>query len=148
MKALTSPRAGVCYAGAGAIFTAAILISNQLKKDSNSNDCSVHYGSADGISWKVSASGRNCDTTAQQNTIQGSIDEWVDSVGDKLCGVHCLEMTHGGTWHGYVTIAPPGEDPSNYYCGSSTQTGACVSGGEKVSDGMSGLCEVRARADK
>lgn len=135
-SSVNAPRVGACAGVVSALGTVAILISNQLKSHSNNNDCSVHYGSADGISWKLSATGRNCDTTAQANTIQGSLDEYIESVGSKVCGVACLRLNHGGgTYRGYVTLAAPGYTPDNYYCGENDQFGSCVVGGKAVSTG-------------
>lgn len=133
MKRITAGRVGACAGTVSALGTVAILISNQLKSHSDNNDCSVHYGSADGISWQLSAMGRNCDTTAQAKTIQGSLDEYIESVGSKVCGVACLRLDHGGTYRGYVTLAAPNYKAENYYCGANDQFGGCVKGGKEVS---------------
>lgn len=131
---LTSGRVGCGIGAFGALATAAIFISSQIKQNSNNNDCELHVGQADGISWTIRATGRNCDTTAQQGTIQGAIDEYIDALGDKMCGVSCMVLSHGGgTWRGYVTISLDGSNPSNYYCGASQNWGNCYVGGVNVS---------------
>ena len=105
-----------------------------LEKNSNANDCSPHFASLDSLNWKMYATGDNCDTTAQQSTIEGALTKYVqDSANGSVCGVVCLKMTHGGTWAGFITLAAPGYDASNYFCDDYDSFGSCASGGEKDS---------------
>ncbi|KAI1327035.1 hypothetical protein F5Y16DRAFT_373057 [Xylariaceae sp. FL0255] len=32
-----------------------------------------------------------------------------------VCGTHCIQFTHGGTWTGYVMLAGQSQLPSDYY---------------------------------
>lgn len=72
----------------------------------------------DGISWVYYATGRNCDTTAEASTIQGAIKHHLQTTdGSKLCGTECLDLTHSGTWSGYLLIGPTSSFKSTTYCG-------------------------------
>jgi hypothetical protein len=126
----TSARAGVCVAIASYLTTTGFNIATQVKSSSNNHDCSVHNGHVDNVTWSTYATGNNCDTTAQASTIAGSIDKYLRAQDSNVCGVHCLKMTHGGTWTGYVTLAPQGTDLNSFYCGSSNSFGQCSSGGK------------------
>jgi hypothetical protein len=126
----TSVRVGVCTGIVSYLTTLGFSIANQVKSSSNKHDCSVHNGHIDNVTWSTYASGRNCDTTAQAGTIAGSIDKYLRAQDSNVCGVHCLKMTHGGTWTGYVTLAPQGTDLDSFYCGSSNSFGQCSSGGK------------------
>jgi len=130
-----SGRAAVCSSIAGIVTTIGIAIATSAKGSSN-DGCKVHSGAIDDVHWRVYATGKNgkqsdCGTTAQVNTIAGAIDEYLRDVDKDVCGVHCLKMTHGGTWAGYVTLAPAGLPLDNYYCGSAYSFGDCVHGGKK-----------------
>ncbi|KAL6831562.1 hypothetical protein V8C40DRAFT_236752 [Trichoderma camerunense] len=127
----SSARAGVCVAVTAVIAQVSLGIAGLVKGDSDKHDCKAHSGSIDGVSWKVYATGRNCDTSAELKTIQGAIAEYLRSVDDHVCGVHCLKLTHGGTWTGYVTLAPKGNNLDTFYCGSSNSFGHCVDGGKE-----------------
>ena len=121
---------GVCVSVAAFTAQVALGIAGLVKSDSDANDCTEHSGSIDGVTWKVYATGRNCDTTAQLKTIQGAMTEYLDAQNNNVCGVHCLKLTHSGTFAGYVTIAPAGTSLDSFYCGQSNSFGDCVSGGK------------------
>lgn len=121
---------GVCVAIGAVTAQIALGIAALLKSDSNAHDCTAHSASIDGVTWKVYATGRNCDTTAQLNTIQGAVTKYLEKQNKKVCGVHCLKLSHGGTYNGYVTIAPAGTPLDGYYCGEFNAFGNCVSGGK------------------
>ncbi|KAJ8118252.1 hypothetical protein ONZ43_g4032 [Nemania bipapillata] len=123
-------RSGVCVALSGVVSAVAFGIASLVKADSDAQDCSTHTGTADNVTWSVYAEGQHCDTTAQLGTIAGAITNYLRAQGSNVCGVHCIRLTHGGTWEGYVTLAANGESISNYYCGSAFQFGSCGSGGE------------------
>ncbi|MCJ1271286.1 hypothetical protein MMC22_011186 [Lobaria immixta] len=121
---------GVCVAVGAVTAQIAFGIAGLMKSDSNANDCTAHTGSVDGVTWKVYATGRNCDTTAQLETIQGAVTKYLEEQDKNVCGVHCLKLSHGGTYVGYLTIAPAGENLDRYYCGEYQSFGDCVSGGK------------------
>lgn len=130
-----SGRAGVCASIAGIVTTIGVAIGTSAKGSSN-DGCKVHSGAIDDVHWRVYATGKNgkqtnCGTTAQVTTIAGAIDAYLRDVDKDVCGVHCLRMTHGGTWAGYVSLAPAGLPVDNYYCGPAYSFGNCVHGGKK-----------------
>lgn len=71
-------------------------IAGLVKGGSDKHDCKAHSGFIDEANWKVYATGKNCDTSAELETIQGAIAEYLRSVDDEICGVQCLKMTAGG----------------------------------------------------
>lgn len=120
-----------CVAIGSAVSGVAIAIAALIKTDSNNNDCSVHKGSYDNINYQVSATGNNCDTTAQQSTISGAINNFISTVDtNNICGVQCLQLTHGGTWSGYVLIGASSYDLNSYSCDLAGTFGNCASGGD------------------
>lgn len=121
---------GVCVAISAVVAQVSLGIAGLVKSDSNAHDCSEHSGSIDGVTWKVYATGRNCDTTAQLDTIQGAVTKYLEKQNKNVCGVHCLKLSHGGTFTGYVTLAPAGTSLDGYYCGQYNSFGDCVSGGK------------------
>lgn len=95
------------------------------------NDCSAHTGSVDNVFWKVYTTGAHCETTAQLGTIDRAIRKYFRSQNYQICGVRCIKLDHSGDYNGYVTLAPAGQNPSDYYCGSAYTFGNCGKGGEK-----------------
>lgn len=49
----------------------------------------------------------------------------------KLCRTECLDLTHGGTWDGYLLIGPASHFDSNMYCGPKLPFKHCDSGGKE-----------------
>lgn len=76
------------------------------------------------------STGRHCDTTAEQETIAGAIEHHIKNNGHKICGTQCLELTHGGTWHGYLLIGPASNFDHKAYCGPKVSFKHCDSGGK------------------
>ncbi|APA16250.1 predicted protein [Sclerotinia sclerotiorum 1980 UF-70] len=102
-----------------------------IKSLSDSGSCATSSGSLNGISFVYYTSGRNCDTTAQEDTIQGAIKQHLENVDQgSLCGTQCLNLSHGGTWEGYLLIGPADSFNSGAYCGSSLAWSQCTSGGK------------------
>jgi len=129
---VTLPAPSTCYAFGGTALTAAFLgytIAHNILSSSSNHDCTLHSSSLDSVTWEWFATGSNCDTTAQADTIQGGLQDYLANTGNQVCGVSCIKVTHGGTYAGYVTLAAPGYDPSYYYCGSGDTFGNCVDGG-------------------
>ncbi|KAJ6517861.1 hypothetical protein DFH09DRAFT_1332065 [Mycena vulgaris] len=81
------------------------------------HDCTIHGASIGGLQWRYSATGRNCDSTAQLKTIRGAIDAFLKDHVDGKCGNVCLKMTHDGTWTGYLSVTPVGA-PAPVNCGA------------------------------
>ncbi|KAJ7094094.1 hypothetical protein C8R44DRAFT_749616 [Mycena epipterygia] len=63
------------------------------------------------LRWRYTATGSNCDTTAQLTTIRGAIDAFLKESVEGQCRNVCLQMTHGGTWIGYLSVSPVGAPP-------------------------------------
>lgn len=118
------------FFGVGNVVTA---IANAAKANSDSKDCSYHEGEVDDLQYQIHATGSNCDTTATEETIAGGLKTYFDAHGGSVCDVHCVQQTHGGTYTGYLLIAPKGEDISKVKCDSSVRfpTADCGSGGQK-----------------
>lgn len=123
-------RSGVCVAVAAVLGSVGSTIASSIKGSSNNHDCTLHTGSIDNVTWQAYATGENCDTKASVGTIAGAIDEYLRDQNGAVCGVHCLKLSLGGKWTGYVTLAANGEALNTYYCGSSGSFGQCGSGGE------------------
>uniref|UniRef100_A0A060T4Z9 ARAD1B00198p n=1 Tax=Blastobotrys adeninivorans TaxID=409370 RepID=A0A060T4Z9_BLAAD len=121
-----------------------LWIADQLKKDSSSHYCpNGDEGSYDAyqgsepvtIYTKMWASGRNCDTIAERDTIAGSMWKLFEDKyknGDsyiKLPEAGCLSGNHGGT---YNTFLPFGTNKDKVYAQDcvNQKFPECVSGGE------------------
>lgn len=120
---------GVCVGVASILTQIGTGIGGALKGKSNKHDCTAQDGQIDNVTYRVYATGNNCDTTAQLGTIAGAMDKYLRDVGSDVCGTHCIQLTHGGTWTGYVTLAPAGTNVDSFYCGSSYSFGSCGKGG-------------------
>ncbi|KAJ7205508.1 hypothetical protein GGX14DRAFT_397654 [Mycena pura] len=120
---------GNCIQAAAFLAAIGVGIASILKSDSDNNDCTTHSGGVDSVTWEVYATGKNCNTDAELQTIAGAIDVYLRAQNKSVCGVHCIRLTHGGTYSGYVTLAAPGFNPDNFYCGSAYTFGQCGTGG-------------------
>ncbi|KAL2062387.1 hypothetical protein VTL71DRAFT_6653 [Oculimacula yallundae] len=95
------------------------------------HSCGKSYGSLDGISWVYYASGSNCDTTAESLTIAGAIKQHLSTVDHStLCTTDCLDLTHSGTWNGWLLVGPTNNFNTDLYCGPSLSFSTCKSGGK------------------
>ncbi|KAJ7614860.1 hypothetical protein FB45DRAFT_1109064, partial [Roridomyces roridus] len=120
-----------CYAGlsdSNSVKFIGDTIGGWVKSRSDSNDCSVFSGSVDGVQWRYYASG-DCSTTADLTTIRGAIDSFLSNNVNGRCQQMCLQMNHGGTWNGYLSITPAGA-PAPTDCGQ-INYGSCASYGGK-----------------
>ncbi|KAL2830825.1 hypothetical protein BDW59DRAFT_158265 [Aspergillus cavernicola] len=101
-------------------FTSAITVTGLIfqiityvKMSSNNNSCEPVQGSQfsddgeQGINWYyyVTTSGANCDTTAESKTITEAIEKAWQEVSDRKYDYSCINLSHGGTWHGHLAIA-------------------------------------------
>ncbi|RAL15174.1 uncharacterized protein BO97DRAFT_421965 [Aspergillus homomorphus CBS 101889] len=101
---------------------------------SHLKDCSHHSGIVDGWQYEYYTTGRNCDTTAQQKTIQGAIYQYLNKIeGNTVCGTECLTLNHGGTY-GYLKFGKQGVFNSSAYCGPTLHFERCASGGVNASE--------------
>ncbi|CAG7562050.1 unnamed protein product [Fusarium equiseti] len=81
------------------------------------------------------AAGGDCDTIAEEKTIAGALEDHLKQYGDPLCETRCLNLTHGGTWNGYLLIGPADDFDSSAYCGPKLDFDHCTSGGKYDWDG-------------
>ncbi|OJD32178.1 uncharacterized protein BKCO1_4000063 [Diplodia corticola] len=123
-----------CIAVADFTQQLAFNIASQFKGDSDNNDCSGHSGSLDSVVWYVYAttSGSRCDTTAELGTFQGAIEKYIRGAGGEICDVHCIRLTHDGTFTGWLALAPDGQTLDRSVCDATVfDTGAtCDTGGK------------------
>lgn len=75
------------------------ILANNLKIDSNANDCSTHDFTSDVWKWTNHASNvkpenDDCTTTAQAATISGALQNYFKAYPN-VCGVRCLRLRHG-----------------------------------------------------
>ncbi|KAI1071037.1 hypothetical protein LB507_011493 [Fusarium sp. FIESC RH6] len=122
-----------CVVVGGFIRSAAIQFSSVVKHASNVQTCSTFTGYAGPdreIFYRYRSTGRHCDTTAEQETIAGAIEHHIKKHGSKLCGTECLDLSHGGTWNGYLAIGPAKSFDHKAYCGPELNFGSCDSGGK------------------
>jgi hypothetical protein len=106
-------------------------LSGVIKDASNRRSCGTFSGSGYGLSYRYQANGKNCDTTAEQATIAGVIEHHIKSVGNgAVCNTECLDLTHDGSWDGFLLIGPSNNFDSSIYCGPSLSFGQCSNGGK------------------
>ncbi|KAF7887508.1 hypothetical protein EAF00_009802 [Botryotinia globosa] len=122
---------GGCLQAADILISWVASIAALIKSESNQGNCAATSGSFNGISWVYYAAGRNCDTTAEASTIQGALKNHLETVdGSQLCGTECLDLTHSGTWNGYLLFGPTSNFNSAAYCGPTLSYSKCTSGGK------------------
>lgn len=125
-------RAASCIGMESGVHRICDSIATRIKDLSNAHDCVTVTGSISGVSYRYYANGANCDTTAERSTIAGAIEHHIKHVnGAKLCQTECLDLTHGGTWNGYLLIGPTNGFDSSKYCGPNLGFGSCDAGGKK-----------------
>jgi hypothetical protein len=121
---------GACVGIATYVVGFARNIATTIKDLSNGGNCNAMHGTFEGLRWTYYSSGRNCDTTAQHDTIAGAIKKYLNNVEhNNICGTQCLRMDHGGTWDGWLKLGPVGSFNENAYCGPSLSFDSCLSGG-------------------
>lgn len=105
-------RASPTIAAAGTLYLMVSQMVKDIKSLSNHNTCQAtgnHYFKAsNGVTYtyyyKAHTTGKNCDTTAQEKTIQSALDSGIDKLHRDGAVRGCIEMDHGGTWHGNLGI--------------------------------------------
>ena len=99
-----------------AIAAAATYISSLVKTQSNNHACAVISGNVDGVHYQYSASGRNCDTTSEQKTIDAAVKKGLVFMQDEQVNDACFELMHGGTWRGLLQLAVGKASIENQKC--------------------------------
>lgn len=93
------------FAGISAVTGVANYIATIIKNQSDAHQCAVRSGNVDGVNYQYSASGRNCDTTSEQKTINAAVQKAINFMNDRNVNQTCFELTHGGTWKGHLQVA-------------------------------------------
>lgn len=79
-----------CAGAASAVTIATTSIARLIVSKSSAQDCSYSSGETNGIAYQVHATGANCDTTAQESTIEGGLNTYFEAHGNAVCDVHCV----------------------------------------------------------
>ncbi|KAL8691486.1 MAG: hypothetical protein Q9218_003295 [Villophora microphyllina] len=93
------------FAGISAAAAVANYIATIIKNQSDAHACGTRSGNVDGVNYQYSASGRNCDTTSEQKTVNSAVRKAVDYMNSQNVNQACFQLTHGGTWKGLLQIA-------------------------------------------
>jgi hypothetical protein len=124
--------AAACISIKNEIVSTVSYLANVIDDLSNRRSCGTFTGSVGSIAFRYYANGKNCDTTAEQKTIAGAIEHHLKTKDDsQVCGMDCLDLTHGGTWDGFLLIGPVDHFDASVYCGPTLDFGKCSSGGKK-----------------
>ncbi|KAH7251039.1 hypothetical protein BKA59DRAFT_523973 [Fusarium tricinctum] len=107
-------------------FSLVKTIVNQIRNAANHKSCGEFTGTA----AKGKSAGGDCDTTAEEKTIAGALEDHLKQFGDPLCENQYLNLTHSGTWNGYLLIGPADGFDSKVYCGTKLNFDHCTSGGK------------------
>ncbi|KAL2811545.1 hypothetical protein BDW59DRAFT_168003 [Aspergillus cavernicola] len=111
-------------------YSFARAVASVIKSQSDKNDCGETSGTMQGFKYVYYATGRNCDSTAQQDTIEGAIYHFLTTVDySSICGTECLKLDHGGTWEGYLKLGSEDRFDDGAYCGPTLSYTSCASGG-------------------
>ncbi|KAG5657935.1 hypothetical protein KAF25_007968 [Fusarium avenaceum] len=107
-------------------------LANQIKNAANHKSCGEFSGTAakGTVRYRYYSAGGDCDTTAEEKTIAGALEDHLKQFGDPLCETQCLNLTHGGTWNGFLLIGPADDFNSKAYCGPKLHFDHCTSGGK------------------
>ncbi|KAG6989874.1 hypothetical protein G7Y79_00062g093520 [Physcia stellaris] len=79
-------------------------ISGLIKKASDDHSCAIISGNIGGVNYQYQASGRNCDTTSEQKTVNAAVQKAIKYMNGHAYQA-CFKFTHGGTWTGKLQIA-------------------------------------------
>ncbi|KAH8686204.1 hypothetical protein BGZ61DRAFT_454206 [Ilyonectria robusta] len=110
-----------------------MTFATAIKQLSDEKSCATVSGTAAGgkVKYRYYATGRNCDTAAELKTIAGALEHHLKTETDgELCRTECLDLTHSGTWNGYLLMGPANHFESDMYCGPKLPFKSCDSGGK------------------
>ncbi|KAL4928960.1 uncharacterized protein BDV17DRAFT_291282 [Aspergillus undulatus] len=114
----------------GLTFQVAWTLATAIKGQSDKGECGTIGGEFDTLKWKYYASGRNCDTTAQRDTIAGAIYHYLKEKNhETICDTECLKLNLGGTWDGWLKLGQKDNFDEDVYCGPKLTFENCASGG-------------------
>ncbi|KAM5358110.1 hypothetical protein ACJZ2D_015577 [Fusarium nematophilum] len=133
---------------------ASVMISDTIKSiylafdtaisaASSDKSCGTFSGKAGPsgeVSYRYTPVGRDCDTAAEHTTIAAAIEHNIKVHGSQPCRTECMDLTHGGSWNGYLLIGPTDGFDSSMYCGPQLEFVSYNSCGEhKVKEGAGEL---------
>jgi hypothetical protein len=136
-KTLVIPSFDRCLASTSLAGTIGLGVAGLLYSKSSNNDCSAEELDTPDYQYAVRTTGK-CHTTAQRTTIEGALDHYIDEeMPPNVCGVHCLKLTDGGNWQGYVVFGVGNYNWEKYLdqCAQVGKLGHCESGGKKYIHG-------------
>lgn len=113
---------------------AALITSTVMSGSGGDGACTAVEYHDDRYQYAVQAQG-TCQTSAQRETVLGALLHYADKeLPDSICGLHCMRLTLGGDWEGYVVFGAPTYDWDYYLqrCRSVGQYGQCESGGRSM----------------
>lgn len=102
------------------VVAAAYYVSQIIKTQSDNHSCATISGSVDGLNYQYSASGRNCDTTAELKTINDAVQKATKYMAHHSDNVACFKLHHDGTWTGLLQLAAGNGHIINNICKSET----------------------------
>lgn len=131
---ISATNTAIAASNAAAVWYAALKsAAGSIFDQSTYHNCGIVYGYLAGgaIRYTYSASGSNCDTTAQFRTIQGGLDvAYAEKMSSDPNGIWCMTLSHGGSWNGYLIIGSASNAGWDRTISCSGMTGnSCVSGG-------------------
>jgi len=107
-------------------------MANFIKNLADQRNCGTFTSQIGNVKFRYHANGKNCGTTAEQATIAGAIENHLKkNNGGELCATECLDLTHDGTWDGFLLIGPSNSFDASRYCGPTLDFGKCTSGGKE-----------------
>jgi hypothetical protein len=93
-------------------------IAAKIKAKSDHNSCTLIYGTDhddgyyEGYAYQATTTGKNCDTTAIQKTINNAVRNCATKLNKARAVTGCCNFRHGGgSWHGHLRLSA---DPDRY----------------------------------
>ncbi|PYH82647.1 hypothetical protein BO82DRAFT_353611 [Aspergillus uvarum CBS 121591] len=112
------------------VYSLASGIAGFIIGQSEQKSCAKITGSLNGWQYEYYGTGRNCDTTAQRETIHGALYHYFSSVESNMtCGTQCLSLNHGGPYNGYLKFGKAESFDASAYCGQGLPFAARATGG-------------------
>ncbi|CCF58605.1 hypothetical protein KAFR_0F00115 [Kazachstania africana CBS 2517] len=106
------------------------VLADEINDYSIKKQCGLMIGTSGEMKYAYSTTSKNCDTTAEKDTIQGALDKAFEKyIVNNLNAVWCMELSHGGSWKGYALVGHGESWPSYIWCGSGNKN-TCASGGK------------------
>ena len=114
----------------------AALITSTIRSSASQGGCTAVEYHDDRYKYAVRAKG-TCQAAAEPGTILGSLLDYVDKeLPSSVCGMHCIMLTQGGGWEGYVMFGAKTYDWEQYLNRSYlvAKYGQCKEGEKKYAE--------------